>query len=124
MSSKHELLETFEKLKAALFSCDVQALQQLIAEDYLGFDPRGERQDRRMTLEAYQPGGVQLDRYDVQDVETRIVGEIGVITGKGYIHGTFGETEFEHDLRFLDMYIMRDGRWQLLMSQVTPLVTD
>ena len=123
MSSKNQLLDTFEKVKSALFSCDVQALKQLMAADYVGYDPRGERQDRQMTLEAYTPGGVQLDRYDVHEVETRIVGDVGVITGKGYIHGTFAETEFEHDLRFLDMYVNRDGRWQLFMSQVTPLVS-
>jgi ketosteroid isomerase-like protein len=124
MSSTHELLQTFEKVKTALFSCDVQALEELMAEDYVGFDPRGERQDRQSTLEAYAPGGVKLDRYDVHDVETKIFGDVGVITGKGYIHGTFGESAFEHDLRFLDMYVMRDGRWQLAMTQVTPLSLD
>jgi ketosteroid isomerase-like protein len=121
MSRKEELLQTFEKLKKALFSCDVEALQELMAEDYLGFGPQGNPQDRKQTLEAYQPGCVQLDKYDVEEMETRIIGDVGVITGKGYIHGTYGAHEFEHDLRFLDMYVLRDGRWQLYLSQVTPL---
>ena len=123
MNDRETLLNTFEKLRKALFDCDVQALQELIAEDYTGYDPAGNPQDLKMTLEAYQPGGVQLDRYDVEDVEVRIVGEIGIITGKGYIHGTFADAEFEHDLRFLDLYIMRDGSWKLYLSQVTPLLS-
>jgi ketosteroid isomerase-like protein len=121
LSDKEKLLKAFERLREALFECDVKALEELIAEDYTAYDPHGNPQDLKMTLEAYQPGCVQLDRYDIEDVETRIIGEVGIITGKGYIHGTFADAEFEHDLRFLDLYIKRDGCWRLYLSQVTPL---
>jgi hypothetical protein len=121
MDDKEILLSVFEKLRKALFDCDAEALQGLIAEDYVGYDPNGNPQDRKMTLEVYQPGGAKLDTYDVGGVEVRIAGEIGIITGTGYIHGTFADAEFEHDLRFLDIYIMRDGDWRLYLSQVTPL---
>ena len=89
MSDKESLLEVFERIRQALFDCDTGSLQELIAEDYVGYDPAGNPQDLGMTLEAYQPGAARLDRYDVEDVEVRIIGEVGVITGKGYIHGTF-----------------------------------
>jgi hypothetical protein len=121
MSGKETLLDTFEKLRDALFTCDVQRLKELMVEEYIGYDPRGNRQDLRMTLEVYQPGCVKLDTYDVEAVETRIVGEVGIITGIGYIRGKYSEHEFEHNLRFLDLYIIRDGSWKLYMSQVTPI---
>ncbi len=123
MNEKEVLLGTFERLRKALFDCDVSSLRELIAGDYIGYDPLGNPQDLAMTLEAYQPGGARLDRYDVEDVDVRIMGEVGIMTGKGYIHGTFGDAEFEHDLRFLDLYVMRDGSWRLFLSQVTPLVS-
>jgi hypothetical protein len=94
----------------------------MIADEYRGFDPRGQSQDKKMTLEAYSPGGVKMQRYDVEDFEIRIIGEVGIICGKGTIQGTFGEDEFRHNLRFLDLYIRKDNRWQLYLSQVTPLV--
>ena len=121
MNDKEILLSVFEKVRKALFDCDVQALQELIAEDYVGYGPAGDPQDRKMTLEVYQPGGAKLDTYDVEGVEVRIVGEIGIITGTGYIHGTFADAEYEHYLRFLDIYIMRDDSWKLYLSQLTPL---
>ena len=123
MNDEEILLRVFEELRKALFDCDVQALQELISEDYIGYDPTGNPQDRKMTLEAYKPGGAKLDTYDVEGVEVRIAGEIGIITGTGYIHGTYAEAEFEHDLRFLDIYINRGGAWKLYISQVTPLGT-
>jgi hypothetical protein len=74
-----------------------------------------------MTLKAYQPGAVKLDRYNAEETEIRVVGDVGIITGVGDIHGVFGDDEFEHRLRFLDLYIRRGDGWQLYLSQVTPL---
>ena len=120
-SAEERLLSTFEKFKEALLGSDVQALRAMIADDYLGFDPQGRPQDRAMILEAYRPGGVRLDSYDVEDCETRITGNVGIITGTGRIHGTYGAQQFEHRVRFLDLYVHKSGRWQLYVSQVTPL---
>ena len=121
LSDGAALLETFDKFREALLNNDVQMLAMLMAEEYVGFDPSGKRQDKSISVEAYKPGGVDLDRYDTEEVEHVVIGSVGIITGKGYIHGSFAEDEFEHDLRFLDLYVYREGRWQLYMSQVTPL---
>lgn len=121
MSDKASLLAAFDELRKSLHTNDVQALGLLIAEEYVGFDPRGNSQDKTMTVEAYKPGGAKLDTYSLDGVTTSVIGSVGIISGKGYIHGRYAESEFEHNLRFLDIYIHREGRWQLFMSQVTPL---
>ena len=121
MSSKEQLLQTFERFRKALFDRDVNALREMIAEDYQGFDPQGQRQDKKTTLEAYCPGGVKLERYDVADLEIRIIGKVGIISGTGRIQGTYAESVFAHHLRFLDVYIDENGHWRLYLSQVTPL---
>ena len=81
----------------------------------------GNIQDKNMSIDAYRPGAAKLDKYDVEEVTSVVLGVVGIITGKGYIHGKFAEFDFEHNLRFLDLYVHRDGRWQLYLSQVTPL---
>ena len=121
MSSKEQLLRTFERFKKALFDSDVDSLREMIAEDYQGFDPQGQPQDMNMILEAYRPGGVKLDKYDVDDLKIRIIGDVGLITGKGSIQGTYSVHKFMHHVRFFDLYIQRDGGWLLYFSQVTPL---
>ncbi len=122
--AEDELSQTFHRLQEALLHSDVNSLRDLIADEYRGFDPRGQLQDKEMTLESYGPGGVRLQRYDVEESETRIIGEVGIICGKGIIQGFFGECEFWHKLRFLDLYVRRDNRWQLFLSQVTPLISE
>jgi hypothetical protein len=121
VSNISSLLETSEKFREALFANDVTALDLLMADEYVGYDPLGNPQDKAMSLEAYQEGGAKLDKYEVEALEAKVIGGVGIVTGKGYIHGIFADAEFEHDLRFLDLYIHREGRWQLFLSQVTPL---
>ena len=121
MTGKEDLKEIFERLRQAFLSNDWQVLEELIAEDYTGFGPGGTEQDKSMTLEAYRPGGVRLDIYETAGVDIRIFGDVGIITGTGYLKGTYGEAQFEDNLRFVDLYILRNGRWMLLLSQVTPV---
>jgi hypothetical protein len=121
MSQIEQLVDVLDRFRKALLTNDVVAMTELIADEYVGYDPRGNPQDKAMSIDAYQPGRAKLDTYDVDDVETRVIGDVGVIVGTGYIHGTYAGYEFEHRLRFLDLYINREGRWQLFLSQVTPL---
>jgi hypothetical protein len=121
VTEQHKLLETFSLFREALLTNDTRVLESLIADDYTGYDPLGNPQDKKMSVDAYRPGCAKLDRYEVTDVETRMMGEVGVITGKGYLHGEFAGEEFEHKLRFLDLYVYRGGRWQLYLSQLTTI---
>jgi len=121
MRDPTDLMEAFNKLRKAMLNNDEEKLKLWIAEEYVGFDPSGNLQDNNMSLEAYKPGAVKLDAYEIEDLRARVIGEVGIIIGKAYIHGTFAEGEFEHYLRFLDLYISREGRWQLYLSPVTPI---
>jgi hypothetical protein len=121
LNIKEPLVATSERFRQAMFTNDVRLLETLIADDHLGYDPAGNVQDKKMSVEAYQPGCAKLDKYDVDQLDVRVLGEVGIITGRGYIHGDFAGAQFEHHLRFMDIYVYRTGTWQLYLSQVTPI---
>lgn len=123
VSEKERLLQAFEAFRRALFDCDTGALDALIAPDYQGFDPNGQPQGRDVILSAYRPGGVRLEAYDIEDLDARVAGEAGWVTGIGRIRGAWGEHVFDHHVRFVDVYVRSGERWQLAYSQVTPLLT-
>ncbi len=124
MTDCDSLLRAADAIRCALLGNDVYALARLVAEDYCGFDPSGSRNDRRMLLEAYAPGGVRLLAYETRDVTARVVGEVGLVMGLGRLSGRFGDHQFEHNLRFLDVYVRREAAWLLLVSQATELPAE
>jgi len=121
LTTTEDLLQAAAAIRHALLDNDVDALGRLVADDYCGFDPTGCRQDCPMLLQAYGPGGVQLLKYDTTDVTTRIVGNVGLVMGLGGLMGRYGDHTFEHNLRFLDVYVHRGCAWLLWVSQVTEL---
>ncbi len=122
MSPADEVLRTFYDIRDALKGPDPAALDKLIAEDYRGFDLRGDVENREAILEFYQPGRARLEKFEVDDLRTHVSGELGVVTGLGFLSGRFGGDVFDHTVRFCDILVLRDSRWQLLFTQTTEVV--
>ena len=121
MTSEASLLEAAGRLAEAERRSDVQALEQLVADDYIGYDPAGRPQNRTRVTRAYADGGVRITALGQRDLHARVIGEAGLVTGVSAFRGTQGEESFDFTLRFLDVYAWRDGRWQLVASQDTRL---
>jgi len=121
MSAKSEVLSAFNQFRDALKGNDVATLDAMLAPDYRGYSLRGELEGREMILQAYRPGIVTIDRFETDDIQVEAYGEIGIVTGRGYLAGVAGGERWEHDLRFCDIYRQGETGWRLLLSQATPL---
>lgn len=124
MSKKDSLMATFNEFRDALFASDVGVLDRILAEDYRGYNLRGELEGREVVLGAYAPGVVSLDQFEVRDLQVDVLGEVGIFTGVGYIAGSYEGEGWKHYLRFCDVYVDREGAWKLLLSHATPTGTD
>ena len=124
MKSEDEVLRSFDSIRKALMSNDVSSLETLFAHDYRGFNLRGGVDNRDLILQAYQPGNVKLDTFDVEEKRVEVIGDVGIVTGCGYLHGSYGGETWEHHIRFLDIFINREGRWLYYLSQGTEISGD
>lgn len=123
-ANEESVLGVFHELRRAMLANDPEPLRALVAEDYRGSDAGGRMHDREGFLEAYGPGGVELDVFDVSDVETVAWSDAVLVRGTAEIQGRYGPHEFEHRLRFLDVYRRGDAGWQLLASHVCDIAPD
>ena len=119
--SKEQLLSAFHRFRDALFACDTEALDALLAQDFQSCNIRGELEDRSVVLEAYRPGITQLTRFEISELRVEVFSEVGILTGRGSVAGTWKGQSWSHHLRFCDVYVSRGGSWQVLFSQATPL---
>ncbi|MCK7499469.1 MAG: nuclear transport factor 2 family protein [Comamonadaceae bacterium] len=118
------LLAAFRAVRDALLSGDVEAIRELYDQDFRSHSIRGDVEGRQAVLEAYGPGGVRLDMFEVEDLAVEIFGDVGLLTGLGSISGRYDATEFRHRVRFVDIYVWRDGRWRFRFSQSTEVASD
>ncbi len=121
---RKELLGAFEAVREALLSSDLERLRGLYDEEFRSHTVRGGVEGRGAVLDAYKPGGVRLDMFEVEDLMAEVIGEVGLLTGLGTISGRYENLEFRHRVRFVDIYLWRDGRWRYYFSQSTEAVPD
>jgi len=105
-------------------SNDTGALKKLYSEDFRGFSITGEVETLEVILAAYQPGAVKLESYEVINQKAEVFGEVGIISGTGYVKGRFGEHKFEHRLCFTDIYLNQNGIWRCYRSHATELPSE
>jgi ketosteroid isomerase-like protein len=115
------LLATFVAITEAERRGDVDEVARHVADDFRGADPGGEPQDREKMLAGHRRADVRVESLDTSELETRIVGEVGLVTGRLRIGGRAAGERFELRLRFLDVFAWRDGRWWLIASHGTPI---
>jgi len=120
--SEIEVLAIFDKIRRAMKDNDLEPLREYVAEDYRGCDAGGRIHGREQFLEAYGPGGVVLEAFEARDIDTNGWADTVLVMGAAVIRGRWGEHEFEHDLRFLDVYAQRENTWQLVASHVCDIV--
>jgi ketosteroid isomerase-like protein len=119
--SKEALLAAFHRFRDALFACDTGTLDALLADDYRSYNIRGELENRHAVLNAYRPGLAELTDFEISELRIEVFSEVGIITGRGHVAGRWGGEPWSHHLHFCDIYVNRDGRWQVLLSHATPL---
>ncbi|MGV8040372.1 MAG: nuclear transport factor 2 family protein [Thermoanaerobaculaceae bacterium] len=122
MTDRDSLRAAFDAIGVALASNDLAALTRLYADDYRGHGVRGEVEDRDLLLATYAPGGVQQYRMADVELEFEVHGGVGVVSGRGLVSGSFAGTPFAHRVRFLEVYLWRDARWQCHRAQCTEIV--
>jgi ketosteroid isomerase-like protein len=120
-ADRESLLTAFRAVRDALLAGDTEAIRDLYDEDFRSHSLSGEIEGREEALEAFGPGGVRLEMFEVEDLTAEIFGEVGILTGLGSIGGRFDKKEFRHRVRFVDVFLRRDGRWRYHFSQSTEI---
>ena len=100
---------------------DFTALADLMADDYRRITPDGSVQDKAAVLAAYQPDRRHWDYAQGDEYDVRVYGDTAVVVGRWTARGVNNGQAFDYAARFLSVYIRRNGRWQMLAEQSTPI---
>ena len=100
---------------------DVAALERLMADEYKHIQADGTVVGKAGDLASYQTGDrhwefAESDEYDIQ-----VYGRTAVLIGRWRARGVNAGERFDYSARFISVYVKRDGRWQMVAAQATPL---
>jgi ketosteroid isomerase-like protein len=98
---------------------DVGFFDRIAADDYVIVDVDGSVRNKRDEVANFRKE--KQTSQSVDDMRVRIYGETAVVTGRFEITGTWNGQPNNFSGRFTDVWVIRDGRWQVVSTQNTSL---
>jgi hypothetical protein len=93
-------------------------LERWLADDYLLVNSGGATETRAQLIADYTAPGFDLEPFTVEQPVERVWKDGAVMGGIATLRGTDGGKRYELRLRFADIWVRRNGRWQVIYTQV------
>jgi hypothetical protein len=101
----------------AMVAVDPDALARTLAEEFMYHQPNGKINDKPGYIKQMMSRAVKIFSYERYDVKVNVYGDIATAAGDTRLDLEIGGERKKADLRYLNVWVKRDGRWQLAKRQ-------
>jgi hypothetical protein len=93
-------------------------LERWVADDYVLVNSSGRVEDKAKLIADYTAPGFDLEPFTVEQPVEKAWKDGAVMGGVATIRGISDGQRYEMRLRFADIWAKRNGRWQVIYTQV------
>jgi ketosteroid isomerase-like protein len=111
------LADAVQAYDAAQVKGDRASLEQLLADDYLLVNSGGQVESKNEFIADLVAPDYKMEPYKVEHPIVRTTPDSAVMGGLSHLKGQTGGKPFDVCLRFVDVWILRNNRWQVVYSQ-------
>jgi ketosteroid isomerase-like protein len=116
-----ELTQLVKDLNEAVVKADLAVLERALHEDYVHNRPNGVVEDRAQYLENRKARRVDFESLVPDEMEVRVYGDTAIVTGRSTAKGKDQYGKMDELRRWTRVLVRRDGRWQFVHFQATPI---
>ena len=118
-STQEILIELEQNWISALKRNDVKFVDSVLAEEFIATYGDGTRGDRKHELKLVADFNSQVDEWLVGEFTVKVYRDTAVVWFTQRMIGPVQGKPVEITTRYMDVFVMRDGRWQCVGSQST-----
>src|SRR5437667_2779237 len=116
---EHELLKLEDEFARAVASNDADALERLLADDWIIVNADGNIIDKARFLGVIRAGALSHESVESTDLRVRLYGNTAVVTALTTTKGKFMGQDFASCERATDIFVKQTDRWQCVFTQLT-----
>jgi ketosteroid isomerase-like protein len=106
----------------ALLASDTVALSKLVAGEFIEISRLGTIRSRADNMREVASGDLKLLTIKYDSLDVRVYGDVALLTGIADNTGMYrGTVPFSGKIRYTRVFVWRDGRWQAVSMQQTPM---
>lgn len=117
--TEKELIRLQNEWATARIKGDVAFLENLYAKEFRITAMNGAVVERDADIAAFASREMKPEYIRDEDMKVSVYGDAAVVTGIENLKGTYKGRPGEAALRFTNVFVRRDGRWQLVAAQFT-----
>jgi ketosteroid isomerase-like protein len=118
--SDQEILIQLERdWDAAFHRRDVRFIETILADEFIATYSDGSRGDRAEELKRTADFNQQIDSSRLDEFTVRIYGDTAIVWMSQHLVGPSQGKPLAVTFRYVDVWVLRDGRWQCVASQST-----
>jgi ketosteroid isomerase-like protein len=118
-SDQETLIQLERDWVAALQRNDVKFVDSVLAEEFVATYGDGSRGDRKRELQLVAEFNQQVDKWTVDEFSVKIFRDTAVVWFTQRMVGPVQGKPTEITTRYMDVFVMRDGKWLCVASQST-----
>lgn len=107
--------------KQALLTADTVLLSHLTAAEFYEVSRFGQLRTRANNMLEIATRTLKLNSVSYDSLSVRIYGDVAILTGIADNTGEYRGTPFAGRIRYTRVFARRDGRWQAVVMQHTPM---
>ena len=117
-----QLRQIEQRLIKAAVEMDIETYSSFLAADWKTIDLTGRVLTKAQVIEELSSKKRRIENAVIDDVAVRELGDVAVVTGRTTATGSYEGKSVTVVLRFTDVFVKRDGRWQVVASQGTQVM--
>ena len=118
-SDSQQILKLFEDGDRALIAADIAELSRIFADDYLQYDESGESHTRQDVINNLKTGALRYLSMTSTGRRIRLLSDdLAIVHGSEEDDVERGGRRFPVSYVYMDVVVKRDGKWQIVASQL------
>jgi len=120
-SDQEVLIELEREWDAAFHSQNVAFIENVLADEFVATYGDGTRGDKAKELALAREFDQQVDSSHLDDFMVKVYRDTAIVWFTQYLVGPVKGKPTEVQYQYMDVWVIRDGRWQAVASQSTRL---
>jgi uncharacterized protein (TIGR02246 family) len=116
-----QLLDLEKQIATAVVRNDTAFIERVWDDDFVYTGVRGEIKGKKEILAEFKSGTLKFTEMKFDNQRVRAYGSTAIVTGRATTKGHSPQGEIRGEFRYTRVYVQRDGQWQLVAFQGTPI---
>lgn len=118
------LMRIEQELIDAVLAGDASAVERHYADSFIFTTPDGTMVNKSQVIANVKSGNLKYESTKIDDMKVQVYGDTAVVTLRSTDKGRHKGVDISGQYRWTDVFVRRDGRWQLVAAQGTRIAAQ